>query len=67
MSSTSEHGGRLYRLLPAVYRERDNGDLESYLDTMGSVLDAIQQALFNNVDPQKALSDAVKQANALLP
>jgi len=31
------------------------------------VLDAIQQALFNNVDPQKALSDAVKQANALLP
>ena len=31
------------------------------------VLDAVQQALFNNVDPQKALSDAVKQANALLP
>jgi ABC-type glycerol-3-phosphate transport system substrate-binding protein len=31
------------------------------------VLDAIQQALFNNVDPQKALSDAVAKANALLP
>jgi ABC-type glycerol-3-phosphate transport system substrate-binding protein len=31
------------------------------------VLDAVQQALFNNVDPQKALSDAVAQANALLP
>jgi len=31
------------------------------------VLDAIQQALFNNVDPQKALTDAVTQANALLP
>ena len=29
------------------------------------VLDAVQQALFNNVDPQKALSDAVAQANAL--
>jgi putative chitobiose transport system substrate-binding protein len=31
------------------------------------VLDAVQQALFNNVDPQKALSDAVAAANALLP
>ena len=31
------------------------------------VLDAVQQALFNNVDPQTALSDAVAQANALLP
>jgi putative chitobiose transport system substrate-binding protein len=31
------------------------------------VLDAVQQALFNNVDPQKALTDAVAQANALLP
>ncbi len=31
------------------------------------VLDAIQQALFNGVDPQKALSDAVTKANALLP
>jgi hypothetical protein len=29
-------------------------------------LDAVQQALFNNVDPQKALSDAVAQANALI-
>ncbi|MFN2196278.1 MAG: ABC transporter substrate-binding protein [Anaerolineales bacterium] len=31
------------------------------------VLQAVQQALFNNVDPQTALSDAVQQANALLP
>jgi putative chitobiose transport system substrate-binding protein len=31
------------------------------------VLDAIQQALFNGVDPQKALTDAVTKANALLP
>jgi len=31
------------------------------------VLDAIQQALFNGVDPQEALSDAVAKANALLP
>jgi len=31
------------------------------------VLDAVQSALFNGVDPQKALSDAVVKANALLP
>jgi len=31
------------------------------------VLDAVQQALFNGVDPQQALSDAVAEANALLP
>lgn len=31
------------------------------------VLQAVQQALFNNVDPQTALTDAVTQANALLP
>jgi putative chitobiose transport system substrate-binding protein len=31
------------------------------------VLQAVQQALFNNVDPQTALSSAVEQANALLP
>ena len=31
------------------------------------VLQAVQQALFNDVDPQQALSDAVAAANALLP
>ena len=31
------------------------------------VLDAVQQALFNNVDAQKALDDAVAAANATLP
>ena len=31
------------------------------------VLDAVQSALFNGVDPQKALTDAVTKANALLP
>jgi ABC-type glycerol-3-phosphate transport system substrate-binding protein len=30
------------------------------------VLDAVQQALFNNVDPQQALTDAVTKANALI-
>ncbi|MDP2104555.1 MAG: hypothetical protein Q8J76_01070, partial [Desulfobulbaceae bacterium] len=36
---------RLYQLLPAVYRERDNGDLSAYLDACGTLLDAIQQTL----------------------
>ncbi|MGQ0603840.1 MAG: ABC transporter substrate-binding protein [Anaerolineales bacterium] len=36
-------------------------------DVNNIVLQAVQQALFNNVDPQTALSDAVAQANALLP
>lgn len=31
------------------------------------VLDAVQSALFNGVDPQTALTDAVTKANALLP
>jgi ABC-type glycerol-3-phosphate transport system substrate-binding protein len=31
------------------------------------VLLAVQEALFNNVDPQTALSGAVEEANALLP
>ena len=36
-------------------------------DVNAIVLSAIQQALFNGADPQKALSDAVVKANALLP
>lgn len=35
-------------------------------DVNNIVLQAVQQALFNNVDPQKALTDAVAQANALI-
>jgi len=36
-------------------------------DVNAIVLQAVQEALFNDVDPQQALSDAVEQANALLP
>ena len=36
-------------------------------DVNNIVLQAVQEALFNNADPQQALSDAVAQANALLP
>lgn len=45
MSITTEQGARLYRLLPSIYRERDNGDLENYLDAFGGLLDAIQHTL----------------------
>jgi hypothetical protein len=45
MSITTEHGDRLYHLLPSIYRERDNKDLENYLDVMGMLLDAIDHTL----------------------
>jgi len=38
-----------------------------FKDVNEILLQAIQQALFNNVDPQEALTAAVEQANALLP
>lgn len=41
----STNGERLYQLLPAVYRERDNGDLAAYLDSCGGLLDAISHTL----------------------
>jgi putative chitobiose transport system substrate-binding protein len=40
--------------------------IPNFKDVNEILLQAIQQALFNGVDPQKALSDAVAQANALL-
>ncbi len=49
---------KLADILPTVPHKAEVNDI---------VLQAVQQALFNGVDPQKALSDAVIQANALLP
>lgn len=40
-----QHTERLYRLLPAVYRNRDNGDLARYLAACGELLDHVQQTL----------------------
>jgi ABC-type glycerol-3-phosphate transport system substrate-binding protein len=48
---------KLADIVPTVPKKADVNNI---------VLQAVQQALFNNVDPQKALSDAVTQANALL-
>lgn len=49
---------KLADIVPTVPHKADVNEI---------VLQSIQQALFNNVDPQTALSDAVQQANALLP
>ena len=49
---------QLADILPTIPHKAEVNDI---------VLQAIQQALFNNVDPQTALSGAVEQANALLP
>ena len=49
---------KLADILPTVPNKADVNNI---------VLQAVQQALFNNVDPQEALTDAVNQANALLP
>ncbi|HLE52034.1 MAG TPA: sugar ABC transporter substrate-binding protein [Anaerolineales bacterium] len=49
---------KLADIVPTVPHKADVNEI---------VLQAIQQALFNNVDPQQALSDAVASANALLP
>jgi putative chitobiose transport system substrate-binding protein len=45
-------------IVPTIPHKADVNDI---------VLGALQQALFNGIDPQKALSDAVAAANALLP
>ena len=42
---TSPLGQQLYRILPSVYRERDAGDLASYLDACGQFLDLIRATL----------------------
>lgn len=49
-SFTSKAGKKLYDRLPAVYRERDQGDLANYLDAFGIILDQIH----NNLNQQLA-------------
>lgn len=49
---------KLADIVPSVPHKAEVNDI---------VLQAVQEALFKGVDPQKALSDAVAKANALLP
>ncbi len=39
--STSDFAARLYASLPAVYRNRDNGDLQHFLNACGDLLDLV--------------------------
>lgn len=41
----TDTGRQLWRLLPEVYRNRDNGDLAEYLDGCGVLLDRIKNTL----------------------
>jgi putative chitobiose transport system substrate-binding protein len=56
--AAKEYVSKLADIVPTIPHKADVNQI---------VLDAVQQALFNNVDPQQALSDAVAKANALLP
>jgi ABC-type glycerol-3-phosphate transport system substrate-binding protein len=49
---------KLADILPTIPHKADVNNI---------VLQAVQQALFSNADPQEVLTDAVNQANALLP
>jgi hypothetical protein len=52
LPSDSRIGQKLYRLLPAVYRERDNpaGDLARYLEACGLLLDGVHGLLKQRLD-----------------
>jgi putative chitobiose transport system substrate-binding protein len=55
--AAKDYVSKLADIVPAIPKKADVNQI---------VLDAVQQALFNNVDAQKALSDAVAKANALI-
>jgi ABC-type glycerol-3-phosphate transport system substrate-binding protein len=56
--AAKDYISKLADIVPTIPHKADVNQL---------VLDAVQQALFNGVEPQQALSDAVAKANALLP
>lgn len=56
--AAKEYISKLADIVPTIPHKADVNQI---------VLDAVQQALFNGVDPQQALSDAVEKANGLLP
>lgn len=44
-TSQSKFARRLYASLPAVYRERDNGDLQHFLNACGALLDQVHATI----------------------
>ena len=60
---SSDFGQRLFELLPAVYRSRDNGDLARYLDGCGHLLDLFDQTLRQRLaDAFPELSEGLSQS-----
>jgi len=55
--AAKDYISKLADIVPTIPKKADVNQI---------VLDAVQQALFNGVDPQTALTDAVTKANALL-
>ena len=64
-------GNLLYQILPAVYRNRDNGDLKKYLTTSGIILDRVyatlQQRLADNFPDNPNESTELVCQDWLLP
>ena len=49
MTKTNKQGDALYQIVPALYRSRDNGDLQKYFDASGVLLDQIHATLLQRV------------------
>ena len=45
MTQAFDHAKILYQILPSVYRGKDNGDLEKYMQVCGALLDQVHQTL----------------------
>ncbi|MGJ8677417.1 MAG: phage tail protein [Akkermansiaceae bacterium] len=52
MSKQPQLGRDLYQILPAVYRDRDTGDLEKFLNVCGDLLDGVQGTLVQRLADQ---------------
>lgn len=69
---TYDHAKILYQILPSVYREKDNGDLEKYMQVCGTLLDQVYQTLHqryadNFPDADELDLEALRSQPWLLP
>ena len=67
---TTTHGNNLYQIVPAVYRNRDNGDLLKYLQGCGLLLDQIHATLVQRLAdnfPDNPIDDSPACQDWLLP
>lgn len=67
---TTTHGHNLYQIVPAVYRNRDNGDLLKYLQGCGLLLDQIHATLVQRLAdnfPDNPIDDSPACQDWLLP